>query len=244
MRSFLGHRERGIPMKCTGLWLLTLVVLASVMVSGCGPRIYNDGTYKAFSQADANGYALAEVTIKKDRITAVKFTEYTGTGVEKDFSTYSYAKAAEANQEMPKRFVGRKDANVDTYSGATESSKKYIEAVSLALEKARKTPTIKTTYFDGTFMGRSSDATQWGIAWVTIKDDKIIAVQLDEVTENGTLKDWKTYPYTKALEARTEMAKRFIQKGSADVDAYSGATQSSVKWIQAVHNALQSARIR
>ncbi|HHW18335.1 MAG TPA: FMN-binding protein [Firmicutes bacterium] len=225
----------------TGLVLAVMVTL----VSGCGPKLYNDGTYKGISQADDHGYAVAEVTVKGDKITAVKLTEFTQFGVEKDFNTYPYAKSKEANVEMAKRFVGRQDANVDVVTGATNSSQKYKEAVQFALEKAKKTPTMKSTYFEGTFFGRSkADDRGYGVAWVTIKGDKITEVRLDDVTQEGKFKDWATYPYAKALEAKAEMEKRFVEKNGPQVDAYTGATSSSTKWIEAVNDALQNAKLK
>ncbi len=214
--------------------------------AGCKPKVYNDGTYKGISQADSqHGYAVADVTVQKDKITAVILTEVTELGAVKDYSTYPYAKAKEANTEMAKRFIGRQDANVDAYAGATSSSTKYKEAVTHALEKARKTPAVKSTYFDGTYFGKSAAGERgYGIAFVTVKADVITAVKLDEVTPENTLKDWPTYTYTKALEAKAEMEKRFVQQNKATVDAYAEATSSSTMWIQAVQDALSNAKVR
>jgi len=230
-------------------WLLGVLLPVAaglcLTLSGCGPKIYNDGTYRGIGQADDGGYAVAEVTVKNDKITAVKLSEVTETGVDKDFATYPYPKAKEANTEMAKKFVGKQDAKVDTVAGATNSSKKYIEAAGFALEKARKTPTVKSTYFDGTFYGRSkANDTGYGVAWVTIKGDKITAVKLDDVTAEGEFKDWATYLYAKALEAKDLMQKRFVEKNGAVVDTVAGATGSSTKWIEAVQNALANAKFK
>lgn len=235
-------------MKRNLLTIAVLGLLASVVLtaSGCKPKIYTDGTYKGISQADSQyGYAIAEVTVQKDKITAAKLTEVTELGADKDYAAYPYAKAKEANTEMAKRFVGKQDANVDAYAGATSSSIKYKEAVSHALEKARKTPAVKSTYFDGTYFGRSpSTDSGYGIAFVTIQADKITAVKLDDVTEQNVLKDWPTYQYPKALEAKAEMEKRFVEKNSGAVDTYAGATSSSSKWVVSVQEALKSAKVR
>lgn len=232
-------------------WLVGVLMLAvvalGVALSGCGPKIYNNGTYKGIGQADAHGYAVAEVTVDKDKITAVNLSEVTELAVDKDYNTYPYPKAKEANTEMAKKFVGKSDANVDTVAQATSSSKKYIEAVSFALEKAKKTPAVKTTYFDGTFLGKSkADDKGYGIAFVTVKSDKVTAVQLNDVVlPAGTLKDWATYPYAKALEAKGTMEKAFVDKnGAAGVDTVAGATGSSTKWIEAVTNALANAKVK
>lgn len=225
--------------------VLALCVLLALSAAGCRPKVYNEGTFKGISQADAHGYAVADVTIQKDKITAVKLAETTELGVEKDYATYPYPKAKEANTEMAKRFVGKADANVDAYSGATQSSVKYKEAVAHALEKARKQPAVTSTYFDGTYFGRSPAGERgYGIALVTVKADKVTSVKLDEVTAENKLKDWPTYPYPKALEAKAEMEKRFVQQSSATVDTFSGATQSSAQWVQAVQEGLKNAKVR
>lgn len=222
---------------------LSIVLLLSV--SACKPRIYNDGTFTGISQADDHGYATAEVTVQKDKISAVKLTEVTELGLEKDFSTYPYAKAKEAHDTLEKAFVGKSDNKVDAVTGATQSSNKYMEAVGHALEKARKAPAVKTTYFDGKYLGRSkADERGWGVAWVTIQGDKITAVEVEDVTPDQKFKDWATYQYTKALEAKVEMPKRFVAANSATVDAYAGATNSSTKWMEAVADALKAAKVR
>lgn len=224
-----------------------VVMLVSTLSAGCRPKVYNDGTYVGISQAQTRfGHAVAEVTVQNDKISAVTLKEITELGVDKDYDTYPYPQARVANTEMAKRFIGRQDAaGVDAVSGATNSSGMYKEAVAHALEKARKTPVVETTYFTGTYFGRSaSDDEGYGIAFVSIEDDKIVSVKLDDVMPDGTLKDWPAYTYTKALEAKAEMEKRFVQQNSGAVDTYSGATLSSAKWVQAVAEALKNAKVR
>lgn len=233
----MGNRHR-IVLVVTGIMLCLLL-------TGCGPKVFNDGTYIGISTADDHGYAVAEVTIKDDKIADVKFTEYTQLAVPKDMETYPWEPTKQANAEMPARFIGRQDANVDTISGATGSCIKYINAVEHALEKARKKPQITTKYFDGTFMGRSeADDHGYGIAYVTIEGDKITSVRLLEVTAENQFKDFATYPWPATLEAKEYLEKAFVEKNGPDVDTYAGATGSSRKWIEAVTNALQNAQIR
>lgn len=214
-------------------------------VSACGPKTYNDGSYTGISQGGKQGYAIAQVTVRKDKVASVKLTEMTELGLLKDFQTYPWPKAKEARDTLEKAFVGKKDNKVDAVAQATQSSRKYIEAVGHALEKARKTPAVKSTYFDGTYQGSSKGGEQgWGVAWVTVKGDKIIAVEVEDVTPEKKFKDWATYGYTKALEAKVEMPKRFVAANAATVDAYSGATASSAKWMEAVSEALKAAKVR
>lgn len=215
----------------------------SIVACGCGPKIYNDGTYRGVSTADDHGFVIAEVTVKGDKIQDVKLTEFDGLALEKDMGTYEWEPAREASREMPGRFLGRQDAKVDTFTGATTSSTKQIVAVSFALEKSKKKPETVTEFFDGTFMGRSKGGeTGYGIAFVTIKKDVITGVRLLEVTEEGKLLDFATYSYTPLLQAKEKIEKAMVEKNGPEVDTFSGATTSSEKWIAAANEALKVAK--
>jgi uncharacterized protein with FMN-binding domain len=205
---------------------------------------YNDGTYIGYSDAtpESRGFAYAEVTIKDDKITEVKLYEVNEYGKLKDYSTYPFKEAKTANEEMAKRFVEKNSADVDDYTGVTNSSKKYKEAVLRALEKASKEKDGKK-YFDGTFLATSDQSAENGyaLAYVTIKDDKITNVVLQEVGKDGKFKDYATYPLKEAKAANEEMAKRFVEKNSADVETVAGVTGSSKSYIEAVKKALEMA---
>ncbi len=229
----------------SGIWL-TMMALAAfvILVSGCGTKVFNDGTYQGISTAGDKGYAVAQVVVEKDKIKSVTLKEITELGLEKDYATYPYPAAKEANTEMASKFAGRSDNQVDTFAGATTSSEQYKEAVGFALEKASKNPKITTTHFDGTFMGRSPETEEgWQVAWVTIENDKITEVRLDDVQE-GKLKDWVTYPYLKAVEAKGTAEKAMVEQGTTTVDAVSGATHSSTGWVEAATQAMQNAQIK
>jgi uncharacterized protein with FMN-binding domain len=237
------HVSLGRKLKATMVFSVFITLL--VLAPACRPKVFNDGTYTGISQGDSHGHAVAEVTIQQDKIARVKLTEFTEVGVEKDYATYPWPKSKEAKDTLENAFVGRQDTNVDAVTGATNSSNKFKEAVGFALEKARKKPTVTSTYFEGTFQGRSqADGQGWGVAWVTIQGDKITDVEVEDVTPEGEFKDWATYSYPPAIEAKAEMPKRFVAANSAVVDAYTGATNSSTKWMEAVSAALAAAKIR
>lgn len=174
--------------------------------------------------------------------------------MEKDFTTFPWVQAKEANTVLPGRFVEKSSWDVDIYAQATSSSNKYKEAVRLALEKAKSRPTATTTYFSGTFMGKSAVDGRggWGIAWVTIQNDKITAVKLEETrvaneTRLPVLKSPDNYTHEGFFTAREEFPARLIAAGPggvATVDAIAGATSSSAKWKQAVQNALAAAKVK
>lgn len=232
-------------MKRSAGYLGVLVMLLIFVATGCGPRIYNDGTYKGISTADQDGFAVAEITVASDKIAEVKLSEFTICGLEKDLEAYEYQESKAANEKLSEQFVGRKDADVDIYTGATESSKKYIMAVSFALEKARITPEVETKYFDGTFLGKSSvKEGGYGIALITIENDRITKVRLLEFDENNEPRDFATYPHTPVLQAKEHIEKTIVDKNSVEVEGFSGATISSQRWIEAVADALNAARVR
>lgn len=210
-------------------------------------KVYKDGSYFAVSDADAHGYATALVTISNDRITRVVLNEITEKGVPKDYSKYPWPASKEAHEKLPAQFVAKNGTDVDVIAKATESTNKYKQAVARALEKARVSPTDKSKYFDGTFFGKSASGQHgYAVTRVTIKGDKITGVVLDWVSADGTMMDWakeaKSFPT--GVKARDEMAKRFVEKNSADVDVFTGATNSSQAYKEAVANALKAATIR
>ncbi|MFP4016413.1 MAG: FMN-binding protein [Halanaerobiales bacterium] len=197
-------------------------------------------TYTGYSEATDNGYAWAKVTIQGDDITEVELMEVLSTGNEKDYETYKYEPSVKAYQEMPQRFVEADSAEVDVYTGATHSSEKYIEAVSRALDYAEGG--LEGKYYDGTFQGESIK-TEYGyaVALVTLRDEEISDVELMEYGGDGEQKDFDIYEWDAAVEAHNEMPERFIEANSTEVDLYSNATQSSIRYKEAVGNALHHA---
>lgn len=198
------------------------------------------------------------VSLKDGKIVDVAIKEFDGLGVEKLYNVYGliFPLIQEMHKEMAKRFVEKNTWEVDVFTGATSSSKKIMEAVKFALERARSEP-AKAKYFNGTFMGMSDPTNYgWGLAWVTVENDKIVNVILDEVTPQ--LKDGRPvydaanrqvftlktseYPYFPYHEAKQEIAKRILEKQSYQVDAYTGATVSSKQWAKAVERALDWAK--
>jgi uncharacterized protein with FMN-binding domain len=230
-----------------------LAVLAAVMLlaalTGCRPSTYVDGTYQAVSQADPKGYAWARVTIQGDKITGVEIKEITEKMIEKDLQTYPWEKTREAYTTLSAQFVSKNTWDVDTVAQATSSSRKYKEAVKLALEKAKRKAAVTTTYFNGTFLGKSEADGRgaYAVVWVTVENDKIKDVRLEEVIADGSFKDWATYSYEQAVPGREEMTARLIAATPAtvaNVDVVAEVTSSSNKWKAAVLNALASAKVK
>jgi len=247
---------------------VALVTVAAL--AGCAPQaIHNDGTFIAVSDATDRGFVRAEVTIARDKITAVKLTEFDALGLEKG-PNYGHAPFHTFLAEMPKRFVEKNSWDVDVVSQATGSSNRAKQAVLRATQMARKTKTTAATMWDGTFMA-ISDRTErgWGIAWVTISDGKISRVVLHETrpaqerdaagavvmgpdgraivrkdAAGNVIFERKPadYAFAPYHEAIVELPKRFVAKNSAQVDVFTGATGTSNNSMQAVQRALDSAK--
>lgn len=216
-----------------------VVILAAVAVFFAlrGGAKYEDGVYVGYSDGNRRGYLKAEVTIEDDKIVNVTLTELTQTGTPKDES-YPWPQWHEAMKVLPERFVAANSTKIDTIAGATGTVDKAIQAVDRALDKALVDKGNRK-YQDGTFYGISTDTSHsTGVAWVTIKDDKIVAVEVDEFLEDGSWKDWPNYPWKQADEARAIYAQRFIDAQGPDIDTVSEATGSGLKYIQAVEKAL------
>jgi len=227
---------------------LVVLVLVVTAVAACRPKTYTDGTYQAVSQANDRGYTWARVTIAGDKITKVELKEFSGNGTEKDWATYPHLPAKQAWETLPARFVAKNSWEVDNIAQATSSVNKYKEAVKFALEKAKAKPAITSAYFNGVFMGISDAGPNgWGIAWVTIQNDKITKVDVTDARADGSLKVWAEYGYAQAVEAQQVMPARFVAGGIAgygNVDGVAGATGSIANWKQAIQRALTSAKVK
>jgi len=224
-------------------WSIVIVaVLLLSLAAGCGADPGNkpdDGTYSAASAATDGGYVVADVRIENGNIAVVELREYTGKGVLKG-EGYGHEAWHLAMEELPVRFVKANSAEVDTVSGATGTTGKARDAVDRALQKAKG--------FDGTFDGLHMGVSDvdgrgnYGIAFVTLVNGKITAVELKEVDGAGEFKGGENYPHQPFNDAVVEMPKRFVAASSSQVNVFTGATGSSTKWIQAVERALDNAK--
>ncbi|HAI21650.1 MAG TPA: hypothetical protein DCM14_07145 [Clostridiales bacterium UBA8153] len=242
--------------------VVALVAVVAIAVVVFWPRTYRDGVFEAYSPANDRGYVWARVTIARDRIAAVELKEYDGVGLEKDLEIYVHPQTGQAIAHLQREFVRRNTANVDVFTGATSTSNKAIQAVQLALEKALNRPRAAGRYFNGTFMA-ISDVTErgWGIAWVTLQNDRITQVVLHETTprrdEAGhavtdakgrvvftrkAIDGDRRYPHEPWHTARVNMAADMVARGRPTVDTVTGATGSARRWIQAAERALEMAR--
>jgi len=240
--------------------LIALVaVLALSVLAGCSAAkpMYKDGTYIAYSDATDKGDYSAEVTIKGDKITAVKLQGYDSLGKAKT-AEYSWPEYHQAIKDLPARFVEKNTWDVDAVAKATSTSNGSKQAVLRAMQKALVTPTTSAKYFDGTYMATSAPDARggWTIVWVTIGGDAIkgVTIHSTEAAKDAEgkaiegkfqRKDPAVYGvaagYTGYAEAKVELPKRFVAKNSADIDVYTTATGTSNQAKEAVAKALANA---
>ncbi|ACB84664.1 FMN-binding protein [Natranaerobius thermophilus] len=249
------------------LLLITLALLATFTLTACNdgdqdepkngtpgdgedegePTNGEDGMFSAASEADDRGYVYAEVTLENDQITDVELTEFNDKGLAKG-EDYGWEPWHEAMDELPDRFVEANSSEIEAYSEATTTSNKAMGAVDKAIQKSEGQET-----FDGTFMGTSEIDKDlgWGVAWVVVEDEEITEVQLEEVTVADEEEDEEDkyefkdddYDWEDWQEARETMPDWFEDENTWDVDIYTGATQSSEMWREAVKDALEKAGI-
>jgi len=196
----------------------------------------------AVSDVSANGYSSARVTVENNMIVQVDLAEYDQNSVEKDFALYEYEPSVNANRELPWAFVAAQSPQVDMVTGATYSSRQYIQAVERALEKASL---VKRggKYFDGVFQAKSkTDEYGYAIAKVSLKNDKMTSVELKYIDADGKERNFDTYEYEPSVRAYRELPEKFVATNTYEVDEVAGATSSSIKFKEAVKNALEIAR--
>ena len=231
-----------------------IAVLALTVLAGCKPAVYKDGTYIAVSNATDKGYMKAEVTIAKDKITAVKLFGYNDLAVEKP-EAYPWPEYHTALTELPKRMIAKNSWDVEIVSKATGTSNQSKEAVKRAMEKALVKPASTAKNFDGTFMAKSEPDARgaWTIVWVTVAADKITDVKIHgtrNVTETNaagesvtkTVRKDETYSWAEYHTALVELPKRFVAANGPNVDAVTAATSTSTQAKEAVTRALESAK--
>ncbi|MBT9159466.1 MAG: FMN-binding protein [Dehalococcoidia bacterium] len=250
--------------------LLSLVALVILGVAAACPApvvvapepiyTYKDGVFEAVSDS-VRGYAWVRLFIARDEILHVDIVEYDGMGMAKDLDIYSgdrFTLLPAALEALTTRIVAANTWDVEVFTGATATSNKVRQAAQRALEKALVAPPPDVgKYFDGTFMGKSDVTFRgWHFALVTIENDTIVAIKLEGTTPlrdeaRAIILDAKNrgtwvvkgadYPWEPYLEAKVVIAERMLEAQNHEVDIFTGATGSSLGWMQAVQRALETA---
>lgn len=123
-----------------------VIVLVLSLSAGCAKKpTLADGNYTAESQPDDQGYkGVISITIQGGKITVVDYDEYNAEGVRKSEET-EYADSmkevsgitpAEAYEQLEQSLVTKNNPNdVDAVTGATTSSKLFVQLANEALNK-------------------------------------------------------------------------------------------------------------
>ncbi|MCR4626720.1 MAG: FAD-dependent oxidoreductase [Treponema sp.] len=203
-----------------------IAMLISLASCSSGGGKYTAGTYTG-SAKGRNGDVEVAVTLTSSKIKSVAVTKHEETPGISDA----------AIKEIPAAIVKAQNANVDTLSGATITSKAIIEAAKSALAKggasdtgaAAKKPrkNVAVTYKAGTYEGTAQGMNGPVTLEVTFSDKAITDIKVKASKETGHVGD----------PAFDIMFKDAIAANGSGVDIVSGATFTSL----AVRNALNEA---
>lgn len=132
---------------------------------------------------------------------------------------------------LPNAIISKQSTDVDAISGATRSSIGIINAVKDALRKSKLALTAEpeAPYKDGTYRGIARGYRDGLNLDVTIKDNKIISIDIKENNETQSYFQKAWLPVSTSI----------IENQTTKVDTISGATRSSNGIIAAVNDALR-----
>jgi len=218
-----------------------------------------DGVYTAQSEKDERGnYATVKITVAGGKITAVDWKELTSDGKEKDENygkqsgEENYKKAQDAlnaSKTLGEKLVEVQDVNkIDALTGASNSLKLFKELVNEAFGKTT------AQYKDGEYTAQSEKDERGNYASLklTIKDNKITAVEWKELTSDGKEKD-ESYgkqageeSYKKAqeaLKASQTLDEKLVELQDVEkIDTLTGASNSLKLFKDLVKEALEKAK--
>lgn len=257
--------------------LICLMVV--FMATGCGGKAnnnktpnegaqktsYYDGQYHAeYDRLDVRNWKpYIDITVKDGKVTKAYYDYTNDTGVKRSedkayIEGFSGANNGmtprQAFDKLATRLVETQDIKkVDAVSGATHSSRNFVELATAALQKASDGDTKPATiplYEDGTYRVEADAYDDHGwkpFVELTITKDKITDVKFDYTNESGGLKTADAQ-YKASMEAKNgtypekyskELTQQLIQKQViSQVDAITGATTSSKNFKALVEYAL------
>jgi fumarate reductase flavoprotein subunit len=194
-----------------------------------GAMSYTPGTFEATSSF-AGYYARISVAVTIDangRITDIEVTDHD--------DTPGFADPAFAH--LIPSVIEAQSADVDAFTGATASSNAFLDAVSIALNKAGGTSSevAEANFTPGTFEATSSFAGYYARISVAVTIDSDGRISDIVVTDHDDTPGF-------ADPAFAHLIPTIIGAQSADVDAFTGATATSNAFLDAVRIALDGAQ--
>jgi flavocytochrome c len=212
--------------RITFIKLLTLTSMALVLLSGC---LSSQGTYIGEGEG-RNGKVVLSVGLDNNKINKIDVVESS----ESDFTQ-------EAVDHLINELTGKDSvAGIDTYSGATFTSKAVLAAVTDAIEKSQgKVPAVATEkassqatkFKPGTYTSAKMGRHAKMVIEVTFSEDKILEAKV------------LSHKETEALGgvAADEMTEAFVKNQNLAVDVITGATQSTTAVRMALQDAIKQA---
>ncbi len=179
-----------------------------------------DGTFQGEGDGHSPGIVV-EITVSDGEITDLELVEHSET--EEIMES--------AWESMKTRILDEQTTEVDTESGATQSSYGIMEAVEGALMEAEDSP---IDLEDGVYVGEASGRNPGIAVEVTVIDGELNSLELLDHSESSEYMNpaWDT------------LSDDMLEQQEINVDIVSGATQSSEGIINAVEAALdEDARI-
>jgi uncharacterized protein with FMN-binding domain len=149
---------------------------------------YKDGTFTAYGDAYDKGTNRADVTLRNGKIVNIALSRVGMNLV--DLGKGAYAEVQKALPILTADFLaaGTREAaqDVDAVSGATSSSNGMKAAVDRAYGKAEVTEVEKAAYFDGIFIGASTDKSV--NVMVTTKNNVPVTMVVYYLDKNGKVR--------------------------------------------------------
>ena len=179
----------------------------------------DDGVYMG-SGLGFGGDIRVEVEIKDGRLIRVQVVEHSET---------PYV-AGDAVEEVPKSVEEKQDLDVDVWSGATATTEGIIEAIESALASAgiQEDELDIAEAPDGVYRGRSAGYGGTVTVEIEIADGELVRL---DIVDHYELPDY-------IAEVLDEIPQEIMEKQQIEVDAYSGATETTEAIVEAVRSAV------
>ncbi len=212
-----------------------------------------DGTFMGVSEIGERSWGIALVTMEDGEMVEVQLEEANRhepfgpiTEAELKDEDYDWDEFHEARETMPEWFIEAQSPDVDTYTGATGSSKGWRQAVTRAMANAG--------VYERLVGSSAADDNGFAEADLVVEDGEFVDIGLTEYDNLGLRKDvdyeynvenWAEIrdDYPEEYESLRAMLDEMVERIEAaeeidEVDTISGATGTSEKAIDAVEKTL------
>lgn len=128
------------------LLVVATVLLLAISLLACSGGKYKPGTYAGEGEHREHGYETADVTVDANKITAIVLHRLDENGAEVNYDQWTgatvegrtYPNLKQYRQDLAQAMLQKQSTDVNSITGATESSLGWKQAVQAALNKAKK----------------------------------------------------------------------------------------------------------